>query len=63
MTKAGYGEITTSILPLDTYYYAEDYHQQYLPRTRPATARSTPPASRTPDRAYVIKIEAHHPRS
>jgi peptide-methionine (S)-S-oxide reductase len=30
MTKAGYGEITTSILPLERYYYAEDYHQQYL---------------------------------
>ena len=30
MTAAGYDEITTSILPLDTYYYAEDYHQQYL---------------------------------
>ncbi len=30
LTKAGYGEIKTSILPLDTYYYAEDYHQQYL---------------------------------
>jgi peptide-methionine (S)-S-oxide reductase len=32
MTKAGYGEIKTSILPLDIYYYAEDYHQQYLYR-------------------------------
>ena len=30
MTKAGYGEITTSILPLDHYYYAERAHQQYL---------------------------------
>ncbi len=30
MTASGYGEITTSILPLQTYYYAEDYHQQYL---------------------------------
>jgi len=30
MTAAGYGEITTSILPLGTYFYAEDYHQQYL---------------------------------
>ncbi len=30
MTKAGYGEIKTSILPLETYYFAEDYHQQYL---------------------------------
>jgi peptide-methionine (S)-S-oxide reductase len=30
MTKAGYGEITTVIAPLEAYYYAEDYHQQYL---------------------------------
>ena len=28
--KAGHGKITTEILPLDTFYYAEDYHQQYL---------------------------------
>ena len=27
---AGYGEITTEIGKLDRYYYAEDYHQQYL---------------------------------
>ncbi len=30
LTKAGYGEITTEILPAPTFYYAEDYHQQYL---------------------------------
>ena len=30
LTKAGYGEITTEIAPLGDYYYAEDYHQQYL---------------------------------
>jgi peptide-methionine (S)-S-oxide reductase len=30
MTAAGYGQITTSIQPLEKYYYAEDYHQQYL---------------------------------
>lgn len=30
LSEAGYGNITTEILPLDTYYYAEDYHQQYL---------------------------------
>ena len=30
MTKAGYGEIKTQIKPLEAYYYAEDYHQQYL---------------------------------
>lgn len=26
----GHGEITTEILPVPTFYYAEDYHQQYL---------------------------------
>jgi len=28
--KAGYGAVTTEVLPLDTWNYAEDYHQQYL---------------------------------
>ncbi len=26
----GFGEITTEILPAGTFYYAKDYHQQYL---------------------------------
>ena len=30
LASAGYGAITTEILALDTFYYAEDYHQQYL---------------------------------
>ena len=30
LSDAGYGEITTEIAPLDTFYYAEGYHQQYL---------------------------------
>ena len=30
LDRAGYGAITTEITPLDTFYYAEDYHQQYL---------------------------------
>jgi peptide-methionine (S)-S-oxide reductase len=28
--RAGHGNITTEIAPLDGFYYAEDYHQQYL---------------------------------
>ena len=30
VTAAGRGRITTEIKPLTTFYYAEDYHQQYL---------------------------------
>jgi peptide-methionine (S)-S-oxide reductase len=30
LDKAGYGLITTEILPAPPFYYAEDYHQQYL---------------------------------
>ena len=33
LTEAGMGTITTEIAPLDTFYYAEDYHQQYLAKT------------------------------
>ena len=30
LDAAGYNAITTEIEPLDTFFYAEDYHQQYL---------------------------------
>ena len=30
LTKSGYNKITTEILPAMKFYYAEDYHQQYL---------------------------------
>jgi len=30
ITENGFGDITTEIGPLGQYYYAEDYHQQYL---------------------------------
>jgi len=30
LTAAGYGRITTEIAPAGPFYYAEDYHQQYL---------------------------------
>jgi peptide-methionine (S)-S-oxide reductase len=30
LTRAGYGDITTEILPAGPFYYAEPYHQQYL---------------------------------
>ena len=30
LSAAGYGEITTELAPAGDFYYAEDYHQQYL---------------------------------
>jgi peptide-methionine (S)-S-oxide reductase len=30
LRRAGYGDITTEIRPATAFYYAEDYHQQYL---------------------------------
>jgi peptide-methionine (S)-S-oxide reductase len=30
LTAAGYGAVTTEIEPIPEFYYAEDYHQQYL---------------------------------
>jgi len=33
LTSAGFGAITTEILPATAFYYAENYHQQYLAKT------------------------------
>lgn len=30
LSRTGYGRITTEIMPAPEFYYAEDYHQQYL---------------------------------
>jgi len=30
LTAAGHGQITTEVAPFRDFYYAEDYHQQYL---------------------------------
>ena len=30
LAEAGYGEITTEVTPAPEFYFAEDYHQQYL---------------------------------
>jgi peptide-methionine (S)-S-oxide reductase len=30
LAKSGYGPITTEVMLAPEFYYAEDYHQQYL---------------------------------
>ncbi len=30
LKAAGYGDVTTELAPSGPFYYAEDYHQQYL---------------------------------
>ncbi|XP_005107543.1 peptide methionine sulfoxide reductase MsrA 1 isoform X2 [Aplysia californica] len=34
LTKEGFGAITTEIQPAGEFYYAEDYHQQYLDKNK-----------------------------
>lgn len=34
LTDAGYGAITTEIIPASEFYFAENYHQQYLADTK-----------------------------
>ena len=56
LREAGYGEITTEIREAPPFYYAEDYHQQYLAKnpdgycglggTGVACPRSTPDGAR-----------------
>ncbi len=41
VTAAGLGEITTEIAPAGPFYYAEDYHQQYLSIRRTPTGIAT----------------------
>jgi peptide-methionine (S)-S-oxide reductase len=45
LSRAGFGEITTEIAPVPDYWFAEDYHQQYLAKN---------PAGYCPDHATGV---------
>ena len=49
LTAAGFGEITTSIEPAGPFYYAENYHQQYL-------EKNTGPGAYCPDHRTGVKL-------
>jgi len=34
LADAGFGAITTELVPAETFYFAEGYHQQYLADTK-----------------------------
>ncbi len=58
LSKAGFGQITTEIVDAPTYYFAEDYHQQYLAKN---------PAGYCPDHSTGVAcsiglgVSAGHP--
>lgn len=54
LTKAGYGEITTQIKPLDKFYPAEKYHQDYLAKN---------PNGYCPDHATGVGFEENKTKS
>jgi peptide-methionine (S)-S-oxide reductase len=49
LSAAGYGPITTDIAPAGPFYYAEDYHQQYLDKNRG-------PGAYCPDHRTGVKL-------
>ena len=49
LSAAGYGAITTEIVPADRFFYAEDYHQQYLDKNRG-------PGAYCPDHRTGVKL-------
>jgi peptide-methionine (S)-S-oxide reductase len=48
LTRAGYGAITTEIVDAPEFYFAEDYHQQYLAKN---------PAGYCPVHATGVKLK------
>ena len=45
LKAAAYGTVTTEIIPAPEFYYAEDYHQQYLSKNPDGYCGSAAPAS------------------
>ena len=57
LTAAGYGEITTEIGPAPEFYYAEDYHQQYLAKEPNGYCPNHATGVRLPDDFAVTPLQ------
>ena len=54
---AGYGEITTEIAPAPAFYYAEDYHQQYLAKNPNGYCPNHATGVKLPDEFVVTPLQ------
>jgi peptide-methionine (S)-S-oxide reductase len=57
LTAAGYGPITTEIGDLDEFFYAEDYHQQYLDKVPNGYCPNHSTGVKLPDDFVVTPLE------
>jgi peptide-methionine (S)-S-oxide reductase len=57
LTAAGRGEITTEIRPADRYFFAEDYHQQYLDKVPNGYCPNHATGVRLPDDFVVTPLQ------
>jgi len=57
LTSAGFGEITTEIADLAAFYYAEDYHQQYLDKVPNGYCPNHATGVKLPDNFVVTPLQ------
>ena len=57
LSAAGYGSITTEIAPAGPFYYAEDYHQQYLDKNPRGYCPNHSTGVRLPDDFVVTPLQ------
>ncbi len=57
LTKAGYGAITTEIAPAGPFFYAEEYHQQYLDKNPGGYCPNHSTGVKLPDDLIVTPLQ------
>jgi peptide-methionine (S)-S-oxide reductase len=57
LTASGFGQITTEIKPAPAFYYAEDYHQQYLAKNPQGYCPNHATGVKLPDDFVVTPLQ------